>query len=282
MKTRFKGHETFFFREGWISKALFEIYANKNTKLFAGNNGIAKLGVGSNMVKAIKYWLVTSNIVKKQTFELTKFGEKIAHYDPYLEDEFSLWAIHINIVRNYENATTWNLFFNEMNATSFTTNDIKEVLKNHLIQNDITFAEKSLETDINVLLNMYSRKKNSNDPEENYSCPLERLNLINFKRNMYSREVPNLDNVDELIVLYAIKLMMNDSGEDYISIAMLESGSNSLSHLFNFNRIIINEYLEQLANQGLIRIEKTAGLDMVYLTTSKNEDEIIEMYYERG
>lgn len=282
MKTRFKGHETFYFREGWLSKALFEIHANKNSKLFAGNNGIAKLGVGSNMVKAIKYWLVTSNLVKRQIFELTPLGEKIAQYDPYLDDEFSLWIIHLNIVRNFENATTWNVFFNQMNATSFTSSDIKDVLKHYLDQNDITFSEKSLEADITVLLNMYSRKKNSNDPEENNSCPLERLNLIKLNRNIYTREIPVLDEIDELVVLYAIKLMMNERNTEYISISELESGKDSLASLFNFNRIIINEYLEQLANQSLIRIEKTAGLDMVYLTTTKTEIEIIETYYERS
>ena len=64
MKTRFKGHETFFFREGWLSKAMFEIHARNNTRLFSGNNGIVKLGVGSNMVKSIKYWMITSNLIK--------------------------------------------------------------------------------------------------------------------------------------------------------------------------------------------------------------------------
>ena len=42
MKTRFKGHETFFFREGWLSKVMFEIHAKNNTRLFSGNNGIVK------------------------------------------------------------------------------------------------------------------------------------------------------------------------------------------------------------------------------------------------
>lgn len=86
MKTRFKGHETFFFREGWLQKALFEINANRNLELFSGNNGIVKLGVGANMVKSIKYWMLTSGILqyKNREYELTKLGETIAINDVYL------------------------------------------------------------------------------------------------------------------------------------------------------------------------------------------------------
>ena len=126
VKTRFKGHETFFFREGWLQKALFEINANRNLELFSGNNGIVKLGVGANMVKSIKYWMLTSGILqyKNREYELTKLGETIAINDVYLENIFSLWIIHINLVRNYENATTWNLFFNVFKGEIFESADM--------------------------------------------------------------------------------------------------------------------------------------------------------------
>lgn len=287
MKTRFKGHETFFFREGWLSKALFEIHGNNNTTLFSSNNGITKLGVGSNMVKSIKYWMITSKLLqlnnKTKSYELTKLGNIIAQNDVYLEDMFSLWILHTNIVRNKENATTWHLFFNEFHAEKFNSSDVKEVLKNYLIANDITFAEKSLDTDINVLLNMYAKDRTSTDPEENYSCPFSRLDLIERTRNSFVRKLPNLTTVNELVILYAIMSIIenNNNLEKYISISRLEEGENSLVNIFNFNRIIINEYLEQLSNQSLIRIEKTAGLDMVYITTEMTSNDVVELYFER-
>ena len=72
----------------------------------------------------------------------------------------------------------------------------------------------------------------------------------------------------------------NDIDNTAISISELENGKNSLKNLFHFNRVIINEYLDQLATQGKIRLEKTAGLDMVYLTSDDTEKAIVENYYK--
>ena len=54
MKTRFKGHETFYFREGWLSKALFEMRNHPDDRIFLGDSDIEKLGVGA--------WLSLLNI----------------------------------------------------------------------------------------------------------------------------------------------------------------------------------------------------------------------------
>ena len=63
-KTRFKGHETFYFREGWLSKVISEIDMHPDTSILTNiSEGIAKLGVGANMVKSIKYWATLANIV---------------------------------------------------------------------------------------------------------------------------------------------------------------------------------------------------------------------------
>ena len=52
---RLKGHEKFHLREGWIAKGLYGV--SKNAKVFTGNEGTDQLGVGTNMVKSIKYWM---------------------------------------------------------------------------------------------------------------------------------------------------------------------------------------------------------------------------------
>ena len=59
-KYRFKGHESFILREGWLNKGLFEI--EKDAKVFSENYGADELGVGPNMAKSIRYWLKTMNL----------------------------------------------------------------------------------------------------------------------------------------------------------------------------------------------------------------------------
>lgn len=284
MKTRFKGHETFYFREGWLSKALFEMHARENNLLFSGNNGIAKLGVGANMVKSIKYWLTASGLIRydrtTRLNELTLLGHIISQNDIYLEDVFTLWILHVNIVRNYESATTWNLFFNQFHADEFEAEDAKNAIKNYLINNDIDFKEKSMELDVNLLLSMYTKQEITN-AEENQICPLSQLEILSCNKDKYKRNIPDLRNLHEYVILYAMLKKVENMPEKYINMAELEHGDDSLGNLFNINRVMINEYLEQLSNQGYIRVEKTAGLNMVYFEKNTTPEQIIEDYYQR-
>lgn len=287
MKTRFKGHETFYFREGWLSKALFEMRNHPNDRIFCGDSDIEKLGVGANMVKSIKYWLMATGLVQynytNRNYKLTTLGQIISDNDIYLEDFFTLWLLHINLVRNKEMATTWNIFFNEFKADTFENVDVKNFLQSYLQKSEIKFNDNSLQVDINVLLSMYSKEYDNNDPEENIVCPLSRLGILKEKRNQYIKKNPDLAELNELIVLYVIFLLVedNDRTQRYISISDIESGKNSLGVLLNINRVTINEYLEKLEHQSYIRIDRTAGLNMIYITTDENIYDIIRNYYER-
>ena len=60
-KYRFKGHESFILREGWLNKGLYEV--DRNPKVFSENYGADALGVGPNMAKAIRYWLRAAELV---------------------------------------------------------------------------------------------------------------------------------------------------------------------------------------------------------------------------
>ena len=51
---RLKGHEKFHLRVGWIAKGLYGVSANP--RVFSGSDGTDQLGVGTNMVKSIKYF----------------------------------------------------------------------------------------------------------------------------------------------------------------------------------------------------------------------------------
>ena len=293
-KTRFKGHESFFFREGWLSKALISL-DHKDEDIFNVSVGICKLGVGANMVKSIRYWLITSGLIamnyKIRKNQLTALGEQIAWNDPYLEDDFTLWLIHLQIARNYENATCWNVFFNEVTSDEFTEDEIFEFLKNYFEIRNVKFNEKSLKSDVQILLSMYSKAKDSGDPEENYICPLSRLQIIEQKeKGKYSKKLTNLSILNEKIVLYAILLSIESkefrkNEAKYINLKELENEENSPIRLLGLNRITFNEYLDRLVSKGYFSLEKTAGLDMLYLNSQSDiaDDPInvVKEYYQQ-
>lgn len=157
---RLKGHEKFHLREGWITKGLYGV--DKNPKVFTGNEGTDQLGVGTNMVKSIKYWMLAMGLIgeeQKNGAKLTELGKLIFKYDAYLEDDLTLWLLHSYLAKNAFRSTVWYLFFNKCQADEFTKEELFILLKKELIayaETD-TFPESSLRDDIDVMLNMYSR-----------------------------------------------------------------------------------------------------------------------------
>jgi hypothetical protein len=60
---RFSGHETFPFRYSWLPKAVVELTAN--AELFSDDErAMVRLGVGKNMLKAIRFWVQAAGIIK--------------------------------------------------------------------------------------------------------------------------------------------------------------------------------------------------------------------------
>lgn len=293
-KTRFRGHETFYFRDGWVSKALYELNNNPSTELFKSRHtmmeSISKLGIGSNMVSSIKYWLVTCGLMeqnrKEKKYDLTEIGKLIANKDLYLEDMFSLWLLHINLMDNFENATTWYFFFNYFKAESFTKEEALNALYGYMIGNDINVTEKALAADLLVLLNMYSKSEEKEDPEDNISCPLSQIGLIKKTDNIYKKNNPNLNDVHEYIILFAIlrTIEKNNNREvrknDHISINKLEDGDMSLTNIFGISRVVVSEYLDRLSSQGWLRLEKTSGLNMLYIEKEISSISIAKKYFD--
>ena len=89
MAIKLKGHETFALREGWLNKGLAKVDANP--KVFSENYGADALGVGSNMAKAIRYWLKAGKFMEeppKEGAKLTDIGQIIFKEDKYLKIYF--------------------------------------------------------------------------------------------------------------------------------------------------------------------------------------------------
>ena len=86
-KYKIKGHETFILREGWLTKGLQAVV--DNPMVFTDNYGADALGVGTNMAKAIRYWMKTAGILPERSGKessLTELGQLLYEYDPYFEE----------------------------------------------------------------------------------------------------------------------------------------------------------------------------------------------------
>ena len=51
--------------------------------------------------------------------------------------------------------------------------------------------------------------------------------------------------------------------------------------MLNLDRNLLNEYLDQLKQDGYITINRTAGLDMVYLNDNITPADVLKAYYNQ-
>lgn len=276
---RLKGHEKFHLREGWITKGLYGV--DKNPKVFTGNEGTDQLGVGTNMVKSIKYWMLAMGLIgeeQKNGAKLTELGELIFKYDAYLEDDLTLWLLHSYIAKNAFRSTVWYLFFNKCQADEFTKEELFILLKKELIAYAETdsFPESSLRDDIDVMLNMYSKDVVNNDPEDKNKCPLSSLKLIKKENDVYYRQQPDMRHFKDEVILYELGTIFEK--ETSISIDYIAELSANIYHL---SRVAVNTILDRLDNVGFITVNRTAGLDEIYPNKDISVKQIIEEYYTR-
>jgi len=127
----FGRHETFALRYSWLTKGFQAFHGDK--AVFSSDKSTIELGVGKNMVNAIKYWLRATIMLKDSSegLEATPIGKAIfseGGWDPYLEDEATLWLIHWLLVSNCELASAWYWFFNCFHKSEFTSEEASEAL----------------------------------------------------------------------------------------------------------------------------------------------------------
>lgn len=291
-KVKLKGNESFNIREGWLRKGMRSV--NEYPNLFSRSDVMEILGVGSKMVKSIRYWLQATDLCEekingqnraRQQFVTEKFGRIIEQYDPYFDDVFTLSLLHYHIVSNkHELCTIWNIFFNEYEGENFTRDNMYETCEEYLkkrLGQGVTYSSNSLRDDCASIIRMYQEADRNSDPEDNLGSPLSELGLIKKNnRGNYDKCIPSKEVLNKYAIIYVIKDNLS-ADKNSVSIDELWKAPNNIGRVFNLNRSIINEYLDQLRAINLITINRTAGLDMVYVTTDKSVEDIMREYYEK-
>lgn len=278
-KVKMKRHESFSIREGWLAKGLIAV--KEDSKVFSASDATDVLGIGTNMVKSLKYWMTATCLIKEENKKmvLTELGNLIDKYDPYLEDIFSWWLIHLNLILNLEDSYVYNLFFNKCTMKAFSKREVFEHISNNLRNNKLEFNENILQDEVNMIIKTYSIDEKVDNPENNFICPLSELNLIKkVDVNTYERMKPEYRNLNYLIIYYLLIKLSED--KDYISIDELLKMDNSPAKLLNLDKNLINEYLDEMKRNDLIIVNRTAGLNMIYFNKKLSFEEIMKEHFE--
>jgi hypothetical protein len=151
----FSGHETFHCRQFWLKKGYDFL---KEDRSFTAEDAVAHLGVGKNMVTAIRFWMRAFEMANDKG-EVTDLAQKLLDdkgWDPFLEDIGSLWLLHYHLVKAGYSSIARIIFKDlrdrtpEFNAKSYSDFVLAEKGK---------VKESTLEKDFGVFLRNYHSKE---------------------------------------------------------------------------------------------------------------------------
>lgn len=287
---KFRAHDTFFIRKGWLNKGLRNVSADAGVFMGAKGNPMDVLGIGANMVKALRYWLQAVKLTseptsgrKEQSF--TEFGKVVFENDPYIEEMGTLWLLHYQLASNKDEATAWYYFFNEFKATEFSKDDFVKQLSNYIRMNGEEVSERSLEDDYTCIINTYVSRMKSNpekvQPESNIDCPFGELGLIdiaNKRDKLYKKSTPKKDMIHPLVLLAVI--LDQAKGKEEIKISSIQNDPCNAGKIFNLDIITLTALLYKIELMGYIKVIRTAGLDVIHISRDTSFIECIKDYYQ--
>jgi len=180
---RFSGHQTFPLRIAWIPKAVGEIARGKDP-LSNIDEGITKLGLGKNMVEALRCWIEAFQIANRAdgSWSLTPIGKLIFHpkdgLDPYLEDISTSWLLHWLISTNSQSPFfAWECLFNRWPAMEFSASQVVEAFEKEANRGPKPASIVTLRQHWEVFLHSY-RPPRTDKGEDHLDSAMSALRLI--------------------------------------------------------------------------------------------------------
>lgn len=308
MKPRFTGHDTFPLRHGWLFKATDLI---KNNELISASDNdqavrtIEILGVGKNMVNAIKYWAEVSKVVETRIVnrssvqETTELGsyifDPVTGKDPYLEDSGTLWLLHFLLCFDDEQLTAYRYFYNYSNSIYFEKTRLVDDLLDDLVRltGAASVNKATIKKDVDCFLATYAEKHRAGSKkkvvdEDHFASPLTDLGLIkDLGRGFYQCDLDERPSLPLGIFTYALveffKFANAESQSRQISFEDVLSKPLSPGRIFKLSEAELGRLIDEAVadSNGSIVWVDTQGLKQVAIDNSELEKprNILDDYY---
>lgn len=290
MAVKFRAHDTFFIRKGWLNKGMKHVDHKPNVFVDRTENPMDVLGIGANMVKALRYWLQAVGVTEEppsgtRTQSFTEFGQLVFDNDKFIEEIGTLYLLHYKMVSNKEFATAWYIFFNEFNMTEITKEDFVIAVNSYLSKIGEAVASRSIEDDFTCIINTYLPRFKSNpnkvSPENNIDCPFGELGLIDFmnkNKKVYRKSIPSVNSFDPWVILAVIFDRANGNRE--VPLNDLLTTPSNIGKVFNLDAISMLDILHRVEKTGVVKIIRTAGLDIIQINKQMSFEQCVKKYYQ--
>ncbi|GAA4382199.1 DUF4007 family protein [Hymenobacter koreensis] len=292
----FAGHQTFALRSSWLKKGVDALL--KYPTLFSSDEALVLLGVGKNMVTAIRHWLIATGmaapVAERSSYMLpTTLGNYLLAddgADPYLEDPGTLWLLHWKLCGPGSQAYTWAYAFNVWREWEWTRTSLSaSVLAAARASSSKTPSADTIERDVNVFLLTYlAAAERSQNAEDGLDCPLRELGLIRpgfGSQEQYTFAVGPKPSLPPALFAWALLNFWDWKypGTSTIAARDIAYAEGSPGVVFKLDEDSVLRYLDQLEEltQGRLRFEDTPLVRQVVRTSAEalTPEALLHSYY---
>lgn len=285
MNYKFSGHETFHCRPIWLKKG-FD-FANSG-KLFNDKDAVIDLGVGKNMVASIKFWLRAFGFYDLHHNQIDGLAVNLLTdngFDPFLEDDATLYLLHYLLIKNIETTSIYHLAFIKLSKEKleFTSKNLYDFIKRECLKSKTEVNEKTLSNDIKVFIKNYIPSNDERSGiEDNYSglfYDLRYINKINSSsgETRYRFNINDGKNLPEIVFLFV--LLDKFENETSISFEMIRDDVSSVFLMENQATYLMIKRLSDKYSD-YITFKDDGGRQELQFKNNFDKLELLTRYYE--
>jgi hypothetical protein len=301
---RFSGHETFPCRYTWLPKAVRNL-ADDSALFSDEDTAMVSLGVGKNMVRAIRFWadaaaVATPTKSRSSNIEVSDFGKTVfgkGGHDEFLEDIRTLWLIHWNFSTNMrEPLFAWHFMLNYWHRTDFTRNEVLEAFQREGERMEKKLSPVTLDHHFTTFLHTYfpTSSKKGEVIEDNLDSPLVELELIqkvgeragkdSMRREaIYAFRVEEKPEISAELFVYCLADFWEKRfpQEKTIPFRQVAVGEGSPGQVFKLPEQAMRERLESVERDscGLFTYQESSALQQVVRQRQPNRQDLLERVY---
>jgi hypothetical protein len=293
-KPSFAGHESFPLRYGWLKKGFDAILTDPLA--LASDEAMVELGVGKNMVRAIRHWGIAFRVWRPvggprgSGLEPTELGCRLLSddgWDPFIDEVGTVWLLHSWLVGDPEHATTPWYLFARPRVGCFKKSEIVgelDVLASGAIGGRPT-ARSTIERDFDVSVRLYAHAR-APDVEDALDSPLTALELIHATREPGAFALslggqPSLP--DGIFAAYFIRWLTR---EPRVAIPFDDvwHAAGAPGRVFRLSENALMDRLSALVHWvPVVQFDETAGIRQLLLHGSlPTEESILHLHYRKG
>ncbi|WHU04277.1 DUF4007 family protein [Sphingomonas sp. NIBR02145] len=276
VRPRFSGHETFACRFAWLPKAV-RLIARDPKALSDDERAILELGLGKNMVRALRFWLEAFDVasVEAGTWSLLPFGQSLFGQhglDPFIERVETQWLLHWRLSTKVETPLfAWRHILYRRMRPDFTRSELLAEMRLEGERLGYEHSDVTLLQHADVFIHSYLGSQNPASPEDALDGPLVDLGILRRlgrRRGGTDRFEPvfalarlPIDEIGGAVIDYAIASYWNArrAGETVVTFRDLAHGEGSPGATLRIETDDLRDHLERSPDLWSYRPSGDAG-----------------------